>query len=169
MAIKASGAPASVGVAVDGLIFSSAQVDAGPGGKLAQAMRDEIAVIYDGLDLDGDTMPRAGAAELAPPGGAFIVGYLDGALACCGGIKRWDDSRCEIKKMYVVPELRGRGIARALLRELERRAAEMGYTVARLDTGPKQVARGLFESEGYVEIDDFNGNPIASYWAEKSL
>jgi GNAT superfamily N-acetyltransferase len=154
---------------VDGLIFASAQVDTGPGGKLAQAMRDEIAVIYDGLDLDGEAMPRAGAAELSPPGGAFIVGYLNGILACCGAIKRWDDSRCEIKKMYVVAELRRRGIARALLGELERRAVEMGYIVARLDTGPKQVARALFESEGYVEIADFNGNPVASYWAEKRL
>ncbi len=71
--------------------------------------------------------------------------------------------------MYVVPPLRGRGVARALLRELERRAGEMGYAVARLDTGPKQVARGLFESEGYVEIPDFNGNPVASYWGEKPL
>ncbi len=132
-------------------------------------MRDEIAVIYDGLDLDGDYMPPAGPTELRPPGGTFIVGYLDGALACCGGIKRWDDTRCEIKKMYVVPELRGRGVARALLHELERRAGEMGYTVARLDTGPKQVARGLFESEGYLEIPDFNGNPVASYWGEKPL
>jgi GNAT superfamily N-acetyltransferase len=154
---------------VDGLEFASAQVDSGPGGTLAQAMRDEIALLYDGLDLDGDIMPRAGAAELSPPGGTFIVGYLDGAPACCGGIKRWDDTRCEIKKMYVVPPLRGRGVARALLRELERRAGEMGYAVARLDTGPKQVARGLFESEGYVEIADFNGNPVASYWGEKPL
>jgi GNAT superfamily N-acetyltransferase len=170
MAIKASGAPGSVAVAVDGLIFSSAQVDAGPGGKLAQAMRDEIAVIYDGLDLDGDAMPRAGAAELSPPGGAFIVGYLDGALACCGGIKRLDEISCEFKKMYVVPELRGRGIARALLLELERRARGLGYAVARLDTGPKQVgARGLFESEGYLEVEDFNGNPVAAYWGEKPL
>ena len=53
--------------------------------------------------------------------------------------------------------------------ELELLAVEMGYTVARLDTGPKQVARGLFESEGYVEIPDFNGNPVASYWGEKPL
>jgi GNAT superfamily N-acetyltransferase len=154
---------------MDALTFAPARVDDGPGGTLAQAMRDEIAVLYEGLDLDGDTMPRAGPAELSPPGGTFIVGHMDGVLACCGGVKRWDDRRCEIKKMYVAPPLRGRGIARALLHELERRAGEMGYTVARLDTGPRQVSRGLFESEGYVEIPDFNGNPVASYWAEKSL
>ena len=115
-------------------------------------------------------MPRAGQAELSPPGGAFMVGYSGDALACCGGIKRLDDATCEIKKMYVVPELRGRGVARSLLHELEDRARALGYAVARLDTGPQQVgARGLYESEGYVEIEDFNGNPVASFWGEKPL
>jgi GNAT superfamily N-acetyltransferase len=69
-----------------------------------------------------------------------------------------------------VPELRGRGVARALLHELESVARRRGYAVARLDTGPKQVgARGLYESEGYAEIPDFNGNPVAAYWGEKPL
>jgi hypothetical protein len=64
-----------------------------------------------------------------------------------------------------VPELRGRGVARALLHELESVARSLGYAVARLDTGPKQVrARGLYESEGYAEILDFNGNPVAVFW-----
>jgi GNAT superfamily N-acetyltransferase len=152
------------------VIFRPAAVDSGDGAVLAQAMRDEIAVMYDGLDLDGDHMPRAGAAELGPPGGAFLVGYAADRPACCGGIKRLDDRRCEIKKMYVVPELRGRGVARALLRELESVARGRGYAVARLDTGPKQMgARGLYESEGCVAIPDFNGNPVAVFWGEKPL
>jgi GNAT superfamily N-acetyltransferase len=151
------------------IVFAPGSVDSGDGGVLAQAMRDEIAVLYDGLDLDGDSMPPAGAAELSPPGGAFVVGYHDERPACCGGVKRLDGRLCEIKKMYVVPELRGQGIARRLLHELEETARELGYEIARLDTGPKQVARPLFESEGYVEIPDFNGNPVAVFWGEKSL
>jgi GNAT superfamily N-acetyltransferase len=152
------------------LSFEPSSVDAGDGATLAQAMRDEIAVMYDGLDLDGDTMPRAGHAELSPPGGAFVVGYHDGRPACCGGVKRLDGRRCEIKKMYVIPELRGRGVARQLLHELEDVARRLGYEIARLDTGPKQVgARGLYESDGYAEIEDFNGNPVAVFWGEKPL
>jgi GNAT superfamily N-acetyltransferase len=152
------------------ITFRPAAVDSGDGGLLAQAMRDEIAVMYDGLDLDGEQMPRAGAAELSPPGGAFLVGYHDDRPACCGGVKRLDDRRCEIKKMYVIPELRGRGVARTLLHELESVARGLGYAVARLDTGPKQVgARGLYESEGYDEISDFNANPVAVFWGEKPL
>ena len=150
--------------------FRDSHVDAGPGGELAQAMRDEIAVMYDGLELDGDHMPRAGARELSPPGGAFLVGWVGGAPVCCGGVKRLDQRTCEIKKMYVVPALRGQGVARALLHALEAKARELGYAIARLDTGPKQrQAQGLYESEGYAEIDDFNGNPVAVFWGEKPL
>jgi GNAT superfamily N-acetyltransferase len=152
------------------IAFRPGRVDSGDGATLAQAMRDEIAILYAGLDLDGDSMPRAGAAELSAPGGAFVIGYHGDRPACCGGVKRLDDQRGEIKKMYVVPELRGRGVARALLHELEDTARRLGYTVARLDTGPKQLsARGLYESEGYAEIPDFNGNPVAVFWGEKPL
>jgi GNAT superfamily N-acetyltransferase len=150
--------------------FADARVDRGVGGELAQAMRDEIAIMYDGLELDGDYMPRAGHAELSPPGGLFVVGSIDGGPACCGGVKRLDDRTCEIKKMYVIPELRGQGVARRLLHELEHRARTHGYEFARLDTGPKQgAARGLYESEGYREVPDFNRNPVAVFWGEKPL
>lgn len=150
--------------------FEDGRVDAGEGARLAQAMRDEIASLYDGLDLDGADMPRAGAAELSLPGGAFLLGVQDRRPVCCGGVKRLDDGACEIKKMYVVPEVRGRGVARALLRALEQRARELGYTTARLDTGPRQAnARGLYGAEGYRETADFNGNPVAVFWGEKSL
>ena len=154
----------------DTIEFEPACIDSGPGGELVRAMRDEIAVMYDGLDLDGERMPRAGQAELSPPGGLFIVGRLGPEPVCCGGVKRLDHRTCEIKKMYVVPTLRGTGVARRLLHELEDRARALGYELVRLDTGPKQAnAAGLFQSEGYVEIDDFNGNPMAVYWGERAL
>jgi GNAT superfamily N-acetyltransferase len=150
--------------------FRAARVDAGPGGELAQAMRAEIAVLYDGLELDGPSMPRAGAEELSPPGGAFIVGWRDGEPVCCGGVKRLSEGTCEIKKMYVVPAARGQGVARTLLHALEHTALELGYDVARLDTGPKQLrARYLYEDEGYRAVEDFNGNPVAAFWGEKRL
>jgi GNAT superfamily N-acetyltransferase len=155
---------------VNEIEFRPAHVDAGPGGVLAQAMREEIAEIYDGLELDGPTMPKAGAEELSPPGGAFVVGWRDSEPVCCGGVKRLTERTCEIKKMYVVPEARGRGVARTLLHELERTALGLGYTVARLDTGPKQLhAQALYADEGYAEVADFNGNPVAVFWAEKPL
>ncbi|MTD43464.1 GNAT family N-acetyltransferase [Conexibacter sp. W3-3-2] len=150
--------------------FRPARVDAGDGAALAQAMRDELAELYDGLQLDGPAMPKAGPAELGPPGGAFLVGRLDGEPVCCGGLKRLPDGTCEIKKMFVAPSARGRGVARTLLRALEDEARRLGYAVARLDTGPKQPhAQRLYESEGYREIGNFNDNPVATYFAEKQL
>lgn len=150
--------------------FEAGHVDSGVGRALVRVMRDEIALMYAGLDLDSDAMPRAGAAELSAPGGAFLVGYHDEAPVCCGGLKRLDDLACEIKRMYVVPPLRGRGVARTLLHQLEETARSLGYVIARLDTGPKQPgARRLYESEGYAEVANFNGNPVASFWGEKPL
>ena len=150
--------------------FRDARVDQGDGAALAQAMREEIAVIYPGLELDGARMPKAGPAELSPPGGAFLVGYHDGRPVCCGGVKRLAADTCELKRMYLVPDLRGQRVARQLLVALEDKARNLGYTVARLDTGPEQhSARVLFESAGYRPIHNFNDNPVASFWGEKPL
>ncbi len=72
--------------------------------------------------------------------------------------------------MYVIPEARGRGVARLLLVALEERGRELGYTIARLDTGPKQPsARHLYESAGYAAIPNFNGNPVATFFGEQRL
>jgi GNAT superfamily N-acetyltransferase len=150
--------------------FRAARVDEGEGAVLADAMRAEIAEIYDGLELDGPDMPKAGPAELGPPDGAFLVGWRGDEAICCGGVKRLPDGACEIKRMYVVPRERGRGVARALLRALEDEARRLGYEVARLDTGPRQEgARRIYESEGYRPIANFNANPVATFFGEKRL
>ena len=53
-------------------------VDTGEGAALVGAMIDEMRKLYDGLDLNAPDMPSAGAAELGPPGGTFLVGCRDG-------------------------------------------------------------------------------------------
>jgi GNAT superfamily N-acetyltransferase len=152
------------------LDFRPGRVDSGPGAVLVQAMREEMAAMYDGLDLDAPDMPRAGAAELGPPGGAFRVGWRGELAVCCGGIKRLDDQACEIKRMYVAPQARGQGVARALLGALEQVARDLGYVIVRLDTGPRQAhALALYRSAGYSEIPNFNANPAALYFGEKPL
>lgn len=150
--------------------FRPEHVDRGDGAALAQAMREEIELLYDGLQLDGPDMPKAGPDELSPPHGTFVVGRIGDLAVCCGGVKRLEEGACEIKKMFVTPRSRGQGVARVLLHELEDRARRLGYTVARLDTGPRQEhARRLYLSEGYAEIPNFNGNPMATFFAEKAL
>ncbi|WP_137147549.1 GNAT family N-acetyltransferase [Mycolicibacterium sp. CR10] len=139
---------------------------------LVTAMVEEMAALYAdiGLDLNSPDMPKAGSAELGPPGGVFVVGYRDGVAVCGGGVKRLPDGACEIKRMYVVPAARRQGVARALLLALEEAARGLGYRVVRLDTGPRQPhAVELYASEGYVPIANFNGNPVATYFGQKTL
>jgi GNAT superfamily N-acetyltransferase len=150
--------------------FRPAPFDSGDGAVLAQAMRDEMAVIYAGLNMDAWHMSAATAAGLEPPHGTFLVGYEDDEPICCGGVQRLDEDHCELKRMYVVPRARGRGVARQLLGALECAASELGYSVARLVTGPRQpAAQHLYESEGYLAIENFNDDPAASFFAEKRL
>jgi GNAT superfamily N-acetyltransferase len=150
--------------------FREGRMDSGDGGRLEAAMRAEVGAMYAGLDLNAANMPKAGPDELNPPNGAFLVGYLDGVAICCGGIKRLDAQACEIKRMYVAPQGRGRGLGRVLLGALESHARAIGYEVARLDTGDRQPgAQHLYESSGYQPIPNYNGNPIATYFGEKRL
>jgi GNAT superfamily N-acetyltransferase len=150
--------------------FRRGRVDAGDGRALLAEFAAEMDALYDGLDLTAPGMPTAGPSDLGPPGGAFLVGYADGEPVCCGGVKRLSDEACELKRMYVVPPARRRGVARSLLHELEYVARGLGYTVARMDTGARQPhAMAFYEAEGYTRIGNFNHNPAASWWGEKPL
>jgi GNAT superfamily N-acetyltransferase len=151
--------------------FRSARMADGDGLALVTAMIAEVEALYPGLRMNGRTMPAAGPDQLGPPAGTFLVGHAaDGTPVCCGGLKRLPDGACEIKRMYVVPAARGRGVARQLLAALEDVARGLGYRLARLDTGPEQhTARRMYEAAGYVEIGNFNDNPVATYFAEKRL
>jgi GNAT superfamily N-acetyltransferase len=134
---------------------------------LVAAMFAEVGEMYEpGLPKG----PTAHPEELSPPHGGFVVLTEDGRPVAGGGVKRLDDRTCEIKRMYVVPDARGRGVGRELLAALESLARDLGYAVARLDTGAKQPgARRMYERAGYVAVPDYNGNPYAAYWGEKGL
>jgi GNAT superfamily N-acetyltransferase len=140
-----------------------------PASDLVEAMIVDLVPLYG--RIDGADAPRAAPEDFAPPGGVFLVGYDDdGRVVCGGGVKRLGDEVAEIKRMYVVPEARGRGVARDLLVALEDAARELGYARVRLDTGPKQPhAEALYRSAGYRDIADYNGNPHASFFGEKAL
>jgi GNAT superfamily N-acetyltransferase len=136
--------------------------------ELVAAMVDEVSEMYGRIDVPG--APSATPADFGPPGGAFLVVYDDGVPVAGGGIKRLDGEACEIKRMYVVPQARGRGLAKVLLAGLEDAARALGYRIARLDTGAQQpAAQKLYEAAGYAPIGNFNANPFASFWGEKAL
>jgi GNAT superfamily N-acetyltransferase len=139
-----------------------------PASELLAAMRTELVGAYDNASrLDN---PPLLPAELRAPDGAYYVGFQGPAAVAGGGLRRIGDGVAEIKRMYVRPEARSRGVAAALLRALEEAARALGYTHTRLDTGPKQVtAQRLYRGAGYVEIAPYNENPFACFWGEKRL
>src|SRR5436190_5536985 len=153
------------------MVFERVPAGESPARELIAAMVDEVDGLYGGRLDEDPRSPSATPADFAPPGGACVVGYDEERRAVCvGGVKRLDDRTAEIKRMYVLPEARGRGAARALLTALEDAARDLGYVRVRLDTGRDQPhARALYESTGYREIPDYNGNPFATYWAEREL
>jgi putative acetyltransferase len=79
-----------------------------------------------------------------------VVAYIDETPVGCGAFKAFDTTAAEIKRMFVQPAFRGKGIASAILKELETWAAEEGFTACVLETGshmPDAVA--LYAARGY--------------------
>jgi GNAT superfamily N-acetyltransferase len=110
------------------------------------------------------------AAKFTPPAGVFVIVVEDGEDVGCGGIKRVADGRYEIKHIWVQPRMQGRGLGRALLNELERRAAAFGASEVVLDTNASLIAAGgMYRSGGYEDIAPYNDNPNATNWFRKRL
>ena len=85
-----------------------------------------------------------------------VVAYLDEIPVGCGAIKQYDEHTMEIKRMFVNPELRGKGIATKVLIELENWVRELNFSKCILETGKKQPeAIRLYEKNGYEIIPNF--------------
>ncbi|HEX2845195.1 MAG TPA: GNAT family N-acetyltransferase [Chitinophagaceae bacterium] len=85
-----------------------------------------------------------------------VIAYAEGQAVGCGCFKEFNGSSVEIKRMYVKPEHRRRGISSAVLNELEAWAIESGYSEAVLETGNQQdEAIALYKKQGYVIIPNY--------------
>lgn len=108
--------------------------------------------------------------ELTPPAGLFLIAMLQGEPAGCGAVKYHDSDPAEIKRMWVNETVRGLGLGRRILAELEARAASNGARLLRLETNDTLAeAIGLYRSAGYREVPAFNDEPYAHHWFEKAL
>jgi GNAT superfamily N-acetyltransferase len=154
---------------IDGFVaFRACPPTESPAADLLAAMVAEMRALY--AIADGVIGVPLEVEELAPPGGVYLVGWVGDQAAVGGGLRLVAPEVAEMKRMYVRPSFRGRGLARALLGALETEAVRLGASLARLDTGPKQsVAQGLYERSGYAQIGNWNQNPHAAFWGEKRL
>lgn len=125
---------------------------------LVEAVQQEYVVRYGGRDAT-----PMHPSELAPPWGSFFVGYLGGRPVATGAWRfRQDVSRlgaarpAEVKRMYVSPSARRRGLARLMLAHLETTARAAGADAMILETGTAQPeAMALYESVGYEWVEPF--------------
>jgi DNA-binding MarR family transcriptional regulator/GNAT superfamily N-acetyltransferase len=108
--------------------------------------------------------------DLRPPHDVFLVARLRGEPVGCGGLKLRPREPAELRRMWVSDDVRGLGIGRRLLAELEGRAEAAGARSVRLETNRSLTeAIALYRASGYREIPAFNDEFYAHHWFEKTL
>lgn len=137
-------------------------VDVGRDDELAQPLIAELAVEYatryDGTEERVLRWLRGHPPEeFAPPGGAMVIGLVDGQPVTGGAFRRFGvvdgDETAELKRIWTDRRYRRRGYGRILLEELESRIARLGYRRVYLTTGDRQPeAEALYTSAGYTRL-----------------
>jgi putative acetyltransferase len=104
----------------------------------------------------GATHFRLDPDEVGPGRGVFLVAYENDRPVACGAVRRIDQDAAELKRMYVVPSFRRRGISRFLLEGLEAEARRLGVKRVVLETGVRQqAALALYTSAGFRSIPPY--------------
>jgi GNAT superfamily N-acetyltransferase len=118
--------------------------------RLTTAQQAELRARYDG-DTEPGTPPSAADVSVV-----LVARDDDGTAVGCGALRALGGDVAEVKRMFVVPAARGRGVSKLLLAGLEDAARARGWTTLRLETGPRQPeAIALYEGAGYRAIPAF--------------
>jgi GNAT superfamily N-acetyltransferase len=130
----------------------------------AVKLNDQVQLEYaERYESEGDVTPLA-PSMFRPPNGLYLLGYDEsGAPVATGGWRSQErneegyaDGDAELKRMYVIPQCRGLGLARRILAALEADARAAGRTRMVLETGTQQPeAIGLYASQGYTPCEKF--------------
>lgn len=137
-----------------------------PATELLREYLAEVAARLDGFDGGGGADP----AVEARAGNMIVSCDDDGTPVACVAVRLIAPATAEIKRMYVRPAARGRGLGGTVLGVAEQAARDLGANLIRLDTAaPLTEALRLYRRHGYREIPRYNDNPSATHWLEKSL
>jgi ribosomal protein S18 acetylase RimI-like enzyme len=101
--------------------------------------------------------------EYSPPEGQLLLAFCDSIPAGCVALRKLEDGICEMKRLYIRPEFRGRGLGRDLVLALIEQAGQSMYGKMRLDTIAASMAEavGLYRSLGFRDIPPYCRNPIS--------
>jgi tRNA pseudouridine38-40 synthase len=105
------------------------------------------------------------------PNGIILKATITDEIVGCVALKKLDDGSCEMKRLYVIPAAKGKGIGKQLVLEVEKRAVEKGYKIIKLDTLARlEIAVNLYQKMGFVETSPYNYSPEGDIlYFEKSL
>lgn len=133
-------------------------------------IRAYVAELAQRFGFDPSLSISATDKELTPPSGLLLVARLHAEPVGCGALKLHPDRSAEIKRMWVSPGVRGLGLGRRILAELEARAAEHDVRTLRLETnGALTEAIALYRAYGYREVEPFNDEHYAHHWFSKGV
>lgn len=117
----------------------------------------EVDLCFQDFAAELEQLP----GEYAPPEGTLLLARAGEKAVGCGALRRISADTCELKRLYVQPAYRGRGIGRKLLSLLIEKAEELDYRYIRLDTLARlEEALNLYRSFGFQEIEPYRYNPL---------
>ncbi len=114
-------------------------------------------------------LPLPDAARYRAPAGACLVAWSEDLPIGVVSLRRLDTATAEVKRLWIDPLARGQGLGRRLMRAIEARARDLGYSHARLDSNTALAeAIALYRSDGWTECPPYTGAP-ANIWMAKRL
>lgn len=126
--------------------------------RLVEDYVDSLGIDLGFQDIENELADFPGA--YAPPQGSLLLAFDEGEPIGCVAVRAFDGDCCEMKRLYVKPAGRGRGIGRALAVAAIEAARELGYRMMRLDTlAEMEAARALYRSLGFRDVDAYRYNP----------
>ena len=124
-----------------------------PAQSLIQSLNAELLATYP---EPGACHFRLDPNEVAPGNGVFLIASRHDTPIACGAVRRIDHQTAEVKRMYVIPHERGRGVGKAILAALEQHARALHLTRLALETGIRQKeAIALYHQAGFTNIPPF--------------